>query len=275
MVTDGFGNITDYDPVTVTGTVSSIDGDGHHRGRPTRRLTLDTDRGPVRVQTYGTDRAVVMREGAAAGGPSAGSAPVSEPAVPSRAAGAVVATGPDALGVDPVPVTPPAVSGHSQPQRSSRAIHRESTTGPRADFTVTAADRDALPVQHADPSGRVTSAETDRCDEPVAIQHGSSGTVVTGTTRDDTVMRDALKAGGFKWSRAQGFWYLPRSMHQHTRTLRVDQLTSAAGRAGRIIPVLEHPEDGSTPGVEAPQVVMAASASDARPAQSCAVDVTS
>ena len=41
MVTDGFGNVTDYDVVSVTGTISSIDGDGHHRGRPTRRLTLD------------------------------------------------------------------------------------------------------------------------------------------------------------------------------------------------------------------------------------------
>ena len=30
MVIDGFGNITDYDPVTVTVTISSIDGDGHH-----------------------------------------------------------------------------------------------------------------------------------------------------------------------------------------------------------------------------------------------------
>ena len=137
-----------------------------------------------------------------------------------------------------------------------------------------AADRDAYPVQNADASGRVTSAGTDRRDEPVTIQHGHSGTVVTGTTRDDTLMRDALKAGGFKWSRAQGFWYLPRSMHQHTRTLRVDQLTSAAGRAGRIIPVLDHAEDGPTPGVEAPQVVMAASASDPCPAQSCAVDLT-
>jgi hypothetical protein len=139
---------------------------------------------------------------------------------------------------------------------------------------VPADDRDAFPVQNADPSRRDTSAETDGCDEPVAIQHGTSGTVVTGTTRDDRVMRDALKAGGFKWSRAQGFWYLPRSMHQHARTLRVDQLTSAAGRAGRIIPVLDHAEDGSTPDVDAPQVVMAASGSDAWPVQSCAVDLT-
>ena len=136
-------------------------------------------------------------------------------------------------------------------------------------------DRDAFPVQNAEPSRSDTSAETDRCDEPVTIQHGTSGTIVTGTTRGDTVMRDALKAGGFKWSRAQGFWYLPRSMHQHTRTLRVDQLTSAAGRAGRIVPVLDHAEDEPTPGVEAPQVVMAASGSDPCPVQSRAVDLTS
>ena len=176
------------------------------------------------------------------------------------------------LAVDPV--TPPAVNGLSQSQRSSTAIHGESPTGPRADFNPPADDREPYPIQNADPSRPVTSAETDRCDEPVAIQHGTSGTVVTGTTRDDTVMRDALKAGGFKWSRAQGFWYLPRSMHQHTRTLRVDQLTSAAGRAGRNIPVLDHAEDGRTPGVDVPQVVMAARASDACPAQSCAVDLT-
>jgi len=273
MVTDGFGNITDYDAVTVTGTISSIDGDGHHHGRPTRRLTLETDRGPIRVQMYSTDRAVVMPD-SDAGGPSAGPAPVSEPAVPSRAATSVAATAYDAPAVDRVPVAPPAVSGHGQPQRSSTAIHRESPTGPRADFTVPADDRDAFPVQNADPSRRDTSAETDGCDEPVAIQHGTSGTVVTGTTRDDTVMRDALKAGGFKWLRAQGFWYLPRSMHQHTRTLRVDQLTSAAGRAGRIVPVLDHAEDGPTPDVEAPQVVMAAGASDPCIARSCTGDLT-
>ncbi|HEY5152211.1 MAG TPA: hypothetical protein VIJ23_20845 [Mycobacterium sp.] len=195
--------------------------------------------------------------------------------MPSIAAGTVAAAiAPDALAVDRVPVAPPAVNGQGQSQRNGTAIHRESPTGPRADFSLPADDRDPNPIQNADPSRRDTSAETDGCDEPVAIQHGTSGTVVTGTTRDDTVMRDALKAGGFKWSRAQGFWYLPRSMHQHTRTLRVDQLTSAAGRAGRSIPVLNHAEDGPTPGEKAPQVVLATSLSDPCPAQSCAVDLT-
>ena len=76
-----------------------------------------------------------------------------------------------------------------------------------------------------------------------AVAHGPAGTIVTGTSRDDTQLLTALKGAGFKWSRSQAFWYLPRNQLIHTRTLRVQQIVGALARQGRELPVTTHPDD--------------------------------
>ncbi len=70
----------------------------------------------------------------------------------------------------------------------------------------------------------MTSAPNPR---PV-IEHGATGTLVVGTSRDDVDLIAALKGQGFRWSRRLDAWYLPRPWSLATREQRVAALQAAA-----------------------------------------------
>ncbi|MFS3130660.1 DUF3560 domain-containing protein [Nocardioides sp. Bht2] len=60
----------------------------------------------------------------------------------------------------------------------------------------------------------------------IQVEHGQSGTTVTGTQRGDRETTTALKRLGFRWSRNLDAWYLPRTWTEPTRLMRVRQLMS-------------------------------------------------
>ncbi|PSK95835.1 uncharacterized protein DUF3560 [Haloactinopolyspora alba] len=74
------------------------------------------------------------------------------------------------------------------------------------------------------------------------IEHTGDGTLVHDTDRDDTELRQALKATGFRWSRSLDAWHLPRPWTFNTRTLRVRQLVDALDKLSRTIRVEESRE---------------------------------
>ncbi|TKK88364.1 hypothetical protein FDA94_13755 [Herbidospora galbida] len=61
----------------------------------------------------------------------------------------------------------------------------------------------------------------------ITISHDADGTRVSGTSKDDTQVRHALTSAGFKWSRRQDFWYVPRSWREATRADRLATWTIA------------------------------------------------
>jgi hypothetical protein len=61
----------------------------------------------------------------------------------------------------------------------------------------------------------------------ITINHSGDGTTVEGTTREDAAT--IKQVGGFRWSSAQGFWFLPRSWREPTRLQRARQLVKAFG----------------------------------------------
>lgn len=61
------------------------------------------------------------------------------------------------------------------------------------------------------------------------IEHSAEGTLVHGTTRDDTATIEVLKANGFRWSRNLDAWYLPRNLRHETRDQRVTNVKKALG----------------------------------------------
>jgi len=75
------------------------------------------------------------------------------------------------------------------------------------------------------------------------IEHHYRGTVVRGTTNEDTdaPVRAALDRHGFKWSRNQRFWYLRRAMSQPDRDRRVRLLTGDLSKLGRTYRMVEEP----------------------------------
>lgn len=66
----------------------------------------------------------------------------------------------------------------------------------------------------------------------INIEHTpAQGTVVLGTVRDERISA-AMRAGGFRWSRRQGFWYLPRSIDTPAQRGRIDSLAAELRDAG-------------------------------------------
>jgi len=53
------------------------------------------------------------------------------------------------------------------------------------------------------------------------VHHTPTGTAITGVSRDDVQVQAALKQAGFKWSAPRSFWFLPQSLDEQTRALRV------------------------------------------------------
>ena len=53
------------------------------------------------------------------------------------------------------------------------------------------------------------------------MHHTPTGTAVTGVARDDLQVQSVLKQAGFKWSAPRSFWFLPQSLDEQTRALRV------------------------------------------------------
>lgn len=70
------------------------------------------------------------------------------------------------------------------------------------------------------------------------VDHAAAGTLVHGTSPDDTDVLAALKTNGFRWSRRLQAWYLPRNLTHETRDRRVASLVTALD--GRI--VVERPD---------------------------------
>lgn len=68
----------------------------------------------------------------------------------------------------------------------------------------------------------------------IVVEHSADGTVVTGTSRDDREVIDALKSNGFRWSRNLDAWYVPRPWGESTRLLRVRALVATLGDRVRV-----------------------------------------
>ncbi|MFD7993785.1 UvrD-helicase domain-containing protein [Streptomyces mexicanus] len=81
------------------------------------------------------------------------------------------------------------------------------------------------------------------------IEHHYRGTVVRGTTNEerDAPVRAALDRHGFRFSRNQGFWYLPRRMVQTTRDVHVRKLVDELLRLGRTYRMAEEPPEQAGP----------------------------
>lgn len=73
------------------------------------------------------------------------------------------------------------------------------------------------------------------------IEHGAEGTLVHGTSRDDSTTIDVLKGNGFRWSRRLEAWYLPRNLRPESREARVSAVVRALGDRVRV----ERPDGGA------------------------------
>ncbi len=73
------------------------------------------------------------------------------------------------------------------------------------------------------------------------MHHTPTGTVITGINRDDTTTQHAVKDVGFKWSPQAARWYLPVTLDEQTRALRVADLTATLAAAGTDIHVTDQP----------------------------------
>lgn len=88
--------------------------------------------------------------------------------------------------------------------------------------------------ESAQPNVAGERSEPKKRQEPgLVIEHGHPGTVVRGTDKNDLQLREILQKCGFKWSRRQGIWHLPRSWKYDTRDWRVQELQRALDAAER------------------------------------------
>lgn len=76
--------------------------------------------------------------------------------------------------------------------------------------------------------------------EPVRVELDGVSVLVKGTSKQDTVVRKALKDAGFRWSGRLDAWWLPRNLLEHTRRRKIGEFTASMRRAGREIPVIDH-----------------------------------
>ncbi|WP_051265218.1 hypothetical protein [Nakamurella lactea] len=89
------------------------------------------------------------------------------------------------------------------------------------------------------------------------IKHGPSGTTVVGTAKTDTILRQALKDCGFKWSSNHGMWYLPRRMNEHNRGIRIRRVADVLDHEGRGMPPVvgtsdQHEQSAGSTGLAMP-----------------------
>ena len=67
----------------------------------------------------------------------------------------------------------------------------------------------------------------------IIIEHGQGGTVIRGTSRDDTEVRKVLTGLKFDFSRPQQFWYLHRNESYDSRDWKVRKLRARLDSLGR------------------------------------------
>lgn len=142
----------------------------------------------------------------------------------------------------PAPTAVPVIpmeSPHADPDRATDTNLHPPNPSPPVQATAPEPAHLHGPAP-ADPSQQPEPAPPRQ--EPT-IQHGRAGTIVTGSSKQDTELRAALKTAGFRWSGSQQFWYLPRTMLEHTRALRVQQLTNTIARSGRTLTITDHPDN--------------------------------
>ncbi|MEV5434444.1 UvrD-helicase domain-containing protein [Streptomyces sp. NPDC052682] len=86
------------------------------------------------------------------------------------------------------------------------------------------------------------------------IEHHYRGTVVRGITNEegDAPVRAALDRHGFRFSRNQNFWYLPRRMVQTTRDVRVRKVVDELSRLNRTYRMVEEPPEQAGPEIVIP-----------------------
>ncbi|MEU6349683.1 UvrD-helicase domain-containing protein [Streptomyces sp. NPDC047072] len=96
--------------------------------------------------------------------------------------------------------------------------------------------------------------QTTASNAALEIEHHYRGTVVRGTTAEDTdaPVRAVLDNLKFKWSRNKGFWYLKRNLSQATRDVRVRKLTAELTRLGRPYRMVEEPGQETAPEIVIP-----------------------
>ncbi|WP_037719149.1 hypothetical protein, partial [Streptomyces sp. AA4] len=67
----------------------------------------------------------------------------------------------------------------------------------------------------------------------LVIEHNASGTLVHGSSKDDTALHKLLHTHKFKFSKRQEFWFLPRPWHFDTRSVHARLLARDLRAAGR------------------------------------------
>lgn len=84
----------------------------------------------------------------------------------------------------------------------------------------------------------------------IKIEHTiTDGTIVTGTEQGDGT-NEALKAGGFRWSRNLGAWYLPHSRNKTANQAKIDALAAGLTAAGHEVEtVVDNDVSGYDPAV--------------------------
>ncbi len=174
---------------------------------------------------------------------------------PPAAPGDTEQNSPDTGDGDSAGISPPA------PTDPDRGPRDQADGQPSADrLTVipatTAQTQPTPPVAPETPGsvGPATTANRDGgtatiSNEPpraaAVIRHGPVGTTVTGTTKADPLLRQALKDTGFKWSSNHHMWYLPRRMSELNRTIRINRLTNVLKYEGRAPLVVQSFDDPS------------------------------
>lgn len=86
---------------------------------------------------------------------------------------------------------------------------------------------------HDTPQSSAEDGETAQPTGGLVIEHGPSGTIVRGTTEEDTALHAILRKNRFRFSSNKGFWYLTRRMRHDTRSGWVNRLQADLNRAGR------------------------------------------
>lgn len=112
---------------------------------------------------------------------------------------------------------------HNASARELRAAAGITTTDPMQKRTAEAMRERAAKRDAADQDGTAD----------ITITHDEeSGTILEMDDKPDEATRKALKAQGYKWSRALGQWYKPRSRDKAADTYQIDRNATALENAG-------------------------------------------
>ena len=85
------------------------------------------------------------------------------------------------------------------------------------------------------------------------VHHTPTGTAVTGVARDDVQVQSALKQAGFKWSAPRSFWFLPQTLDEQTRALRVAGVQADLAAVNLAVKVTDEPPPAPAPAGAAPK----------------------